>query len=83
MYRVGVVGFGMAGAVAAYLLARDGHRVTLLERVLNWARSCGDFASVFGAGGLAAAGGSRSGSWPMPRRSKSFLRGTLAAGGRS
>lgn len=32
MYRVGVVGFGMAGAVAAYLLARDGHRVTLLER---------------------------------------------------
>jgi len=32
MYRVGVVGFGMAGAVTAYLLARDGHRVTLLER---------------------------------------------------
>jgi 2-polyprenyl-6-methoxyphenol hydroxylase-like FAD-dependent oxidoreductase len=32
MYRVGVVGFGMAGAAAAYLLARDGHRVTLLER---------------------------------------------------
>ena len=32
MYRIGVVGFGMAGAAAAYLLARDGHRVTLLER---------------------------------------------------
>jgi len=32
MYRVGVVGFGMAGATAAYLLARDGHRVTLIER---------------------------------------------------
>lgn len=32
MYRVGVVGFGVAGAAAAYLLARDGHRVTLLER---------------------------------------------------
>jgi 2-polyprenyl-6-methoxyphenol hydroxylase-like FAD-dependent oxidoreductase len=32
MYRVGVVGFGVAGATVAYLLARDGHRVTLLER---------------------------------------------------
>jgi 2-polyprenyl-6-methoxyphenol hydroxylase-like FAD-dependent oxidoreductase len=32
MYRVGVVGFGVAGATAAHLLARDGHRVTLLER---------------------------------------------------
>jgi 2-polyprenyl-6-methoxyphenol hydroxylase-like FAD-dependent oxidoreductase len=32
MYRVGVVGFGVAGAATAYLLARDGHRVTLLER---------------------------------------------------
>jgi 2-polyprenyl-6-methoxyphenol hydroxylase-like FAD-dependent oxidoreductase len=32
MYRVGVVGFGMAGATTAYLLACDGHRVTLLER---------------------------------------------------
>lgn len=32
MYRVGIVGCGMAGATAAYLLSRDGHRVTLLER---------------------------------------------------
>src|SRR3954462_9652257 len=32
MYRVGVVGFGMAGAATAYLLARDGNRVPLLER---------------------------------------------------
>jgi 2-polyprenyl-6-methoxyphenol hydroxylase-like FAD-dependent oxidoreductase len=32
MYRVGVVGCGVAGTTAAYLLARDGHRVTLLER---------------------------------------------------
>ncbi len=32
MYRVGVVGFGVAGAAVAYQLARDGHRVTLLER---------------------------------------------------
>lgn len=31
-YRVAVVGFGMAGATAAYLLARDGHQVTLFER---------------------------------------------------
>jgi 2-polyprenyl-6-methoxyphenol hydroxylase-like FAD-dependent oxidoreductase len=32
MYRVGIVGFGVAGTAAAYLLARDGHRVTVLER---------------------------------------------------
>ncbi len=32
MYRVGVVGFGMAGAATAYLLAREGHTVTLLEQ---------------------------------------------------
>ena len=31
-YKVGIVGFGMAGGLAAYLLARDGHQVTLLER---------------------------------------------------
>jgi 2-polyprenyl-6-methoxyphenol hydroxylase-like FAD-dependent oxidoreductase len=31
-YRVAVVGFGMAGATTAYLLARDGHRLTLFER---------------------------------------------------
>jgi 2-polyprenyl-6-methoxyphenol hydroxylase-like FAD-dependent oxidoreductase len=31
-YRVGVVGFGMAGGLSAYLLARDGHQVTLLEQ---------------------------------------------------
>ena len=31
-YHVAVVGFGMAGATTAYLLARDGHRVTLFER---------------------------------------------------
>jgi 2-polyprenyl-6-methoxyphenol hydroxylase-like FAD-dependent oxidoreductase len=31
-FRVGVVGFGVAGATTAYLLARDGHRVTLVER---------------------------------------------------
>jgi 2-polyprenyl-6-methoxyphenol hydroxylase-like FAD-dependent oxidoreductase len=35
MYRVGVVGFGVAGATSAYLLARDGHRVTLLERATD------------------------------------------------
>lgn len=32
MSRVGVVGFGIAGATVAYLLARDGRRVTLIER---------------------------------------------------
>jgi 2-polyprenyl-6-methoxyphenol hydroxylase-like FAD-dependent oxidoreductase len=31
-YRVGVVGLGVAGATSAYLLARDGCQVTLLER---------------------------------------------------
>lgn len=31
-YRVGIVGLGVAGTTAAYLLARDGHRVTVLER---------------------------------------------------
>jgi len=31
-YRVGVVGFGIAGAATACLLARSGHSVTLLER---------------------------------------------------
>jgi 2-polyprenyl-6-methoxyphenol hydroxylase-like FAD-dependent oxidoreductase len=31
-YRVGVVGFGVAGGVVAYLLARDGHAVTVLEQ---------------------------------------------------
>jgi 2-polyprenyl-6-methoxyphenol hydroxylase-like FAD-dependent oxidoreductase len=31
-YRVGIVGCGVAGVTTAYLLARDGHRVTLLER---------------------------------------------------
>src|SRR5262245_43801157 len=31
-FRVAVVGFGIAGAATAYLLARTGHRVTLLER---------------------------------------------------
>src|SRR5262245_23545457 len=31
-YRVGIVGFGVAGATTAYLLARDGHQVTLIER---------------------------------------------------
>lgn len=32
MSRVGVVGFGVAGGAIAYLLARDGHRVTILEQ---------------------------------------------------
>jgi len=32
MYRVGIVGCGVAGTTAAYLLARDGHQITLLER---------------------------------------------------
>ncbi len=31
-YHVGVVGAGVAGAATAYLLARDGHRVTLMEQ---------------------------------------------------
>ncbi|MCI0701689.1 MAG: FAD-dependent monooxygenase [Planctomycetia bacterium] len=34
-FRVGIVGFGVAGASAAYLLARDGHKVTLLERAID------------------------------------------------
>jgi 2-polyprenyl-6-methoxyphenol hydroxylase-like FAD-dependent oxidoreductase len=31
-YRIGVVGFGVAGGAVSYLLAKAGHRVTLLER---------------------------------------------------
>lgn len=31
-YRIGIVGFGMAGGLSAYLLAKDGHEVTLLEQ---------------------------------------------------
>ena len=31
-YRIAVVGFGMAGATTAYLLAKAGHTVTLFER---------------------------------------------------
>src|SRR5262245_39696585 len=31
-YHIGVVGLGVAGATAAYLLAGDGHHVTLMER---------------------------------------------------
>jgi len=31
-YRIAVVGFGMAGATSAYLLAKAGHSVTLFER---------------------------------------------------
>src|SRR5262245_57353058 len=31
-YRIGVVGFGVAGGAVSYLLARAGHQVTLLER---------------------------------------------------
>ena len=34
-FRVGIVGFGVAGATTAYLLARDGHAVTLLERAVD------------------------------------------------
>lgn len=32
VYRVGVVGYGMIGSVVSYLLARDGHAVSLFER---------------------------------------------------
>jgi 2-polyprenyl-6-methoxyphenol hydroxylase-like FAD-dependent oxidoreductase len=31
-YRVGVVGFGVAGGAVSFLLARDGHEVSLFER---------------------------------------------------
>ncbi len=31
-YRIGVVGFGVAGATASFLLARAGHQVSLFER---------------------------------------------------
>jgi len=34
-YRVAVVGFGIAGAATAILLARSGHAVTLLERATH------------------------------------------------
>lgn len=41
-YRIGIVGFGMAGGMSALLLARDGHHVTLLEQAPRLA--------AFGAG---------------------------------
>lgn len=31
-YRIGIAGFGIAGAASAYLLAKSGHSVALLER---------------------------------------------------
>jgi len=31
-YRVGIVGYGVAGATSAYLLAKAGHEVTIFER---------------------------------------------------
>src|SRR5262245_5393009 len=34
-FRVGIVGFGVAGATTAFLLARDRHRVTLIERAVD------------------------------------------------
>jgi 2-polyprenyl-6-methoxyphenol hydroxylase-like FAD-dependent oxidoreductase len=34
-FRIGIVGFGMSGATTAYLLARDGHAVTLIERAAD------------------------------------------------
>lgn len=48
-YRIGVVGFGMAGGASAYLLARDGHAVTLLEQA--------DHLGFVGAGVLLQASG--------------------------
>jgi len=41
-YRIGIVGFGMAGGLSAYLLAKDGHEVTVLEQA--------DSLRAFGAG---------------------------------
>lgn len=34
-YRIGVVGFGVAGGTAAFLLAKAGHEVSLFERALQ------------------------------------------------
>lgn len=48
-YRIGIIGFGMAGATSAYLLARDGHAVTLLEK--------SDIVGPVGAGILLQASG--------------------------
>lgn len=34
-YRIGIVGYGVAGATSAFLLARAGHDVTLFERAVE------------------------------------------------
>ena len=34
-YRVGIAGFGVAGATTAFLLARDGHAVTVMEQAAD------------------------------------------------
>ena len=31
-YRIGIVGFGIAGGLSAYLLSKAGHDVTLMEQ---------------------------------------------------
>ena len=84
MYRVGVVGFGMAGATAAYLLARDGHRVTLLERAPRnlGPVGAGDIAPVLGAGRCCGGSACSIGYWRMPPRSKE-LYARHARGGRT
>ena len=43
-YRIGIVGFGMAGGLSAYLLAKDGHEVTILDQT--------ESLGAFGAGVL-------------------------------
>ena len=74
--RIVVMGGGVIGVATAYYLARDGHRVTVIERQSK----CGREASFANAGLIAPGHAS---SWASPSAPltllKSLLRDALAS----